>query len=73
MANDRVKVSLGRTINLGNFESFRVDVGLEADVRPNETRDARFKLLQKECEKQVDAICAPIEQSLEQYNKSRKG
>ena len=71
MANDRVKVNIGRTINLGNFESFRVDVGLEADVRPTETRDARFKLLHKEAEAQIDAVCKPIEDSLEQYNKNR--
>lgn len=27
----RVKVSKGKTINTGNFESFRIDVGLEED------------------------------------------
>ena len=29
---ERIKVSLGKTFNLGNFESLRIDVGLEKDV-----------------------------------------
>jgi hypothetical protein len=28
----RVKYSLGKTINLGNFQSARVDVGIEMDI-----------------------------------------
>jgi hypothetical protein len=28
----KVKVSLGRTVNLGNYESFRIDVGLEEEI-----------------------------------------
>lgn len=27
----KIKVSLGRTLNAGNYESFRFDVGLELD------------------------------------------
>ena len=29
---ERVKVSLGKTYNLGSYESMRLDVGIEADV-----------------------------------------
>ena len=32
MENRRLKVNVGRTINTGNFETFRGDVGLEADI-----------------------------------------
>lgn len=28
---DRIKVSIGRTYNIGNYESMRLDVGLEVD------------------------------------------
>ncbi len=31
MAHPRVKYQKGRTINLGNFESLRVDIGIEID------------------------------------------
>ena len=29
---NRLKLSIGRTYNLGNYESLRLDVGLERDV-----------------------------------------
>ena len=32
MKNRRIEVKLGRTINMGDYESARVDVGLVADV-----------------------------------------
>ena len=31
---DRVKVSIGRTYNIGNYESLRLDVGIEEDCEP---------------------------------------
>lgn len=53
----RVKVTLGYTRNMGNFESLRVDIGLEADGTgsPNETFDKVYgwterKLLEKVAE-----------------------
>lgn len=52
--NHRVKVSVGYTRNMGNFESLRVDVGLELDGagNPNPTFEkayawAEAKLLEK--------------------------
>ena len=30
--NRRIKAALGRTINLGNFESLRIDVEISADI-----------------------------------------
>jgi len=53
----RVKVTIGYTRNMGNFESLRVDIGLEADGtgNPNETFDKVYgwterKLLEKVAE-----------------------
>lgn len=37
MPAKRVKLSYGVTINCGNFEFVRVDLGLERDLEPNET------------------------------------
>ncbi len=28
----KIKVNIGRTINLGNYESARIDLGAEADI-----------------------------------------
>lgn len=61
----RVKVSVGYTRNMGNFESLRVDVGLELDGvgNPNPTFEkaygwAETKLLEKvsEVEEQLKGI-----------------
>jgi hypothetical protein len=63
--NHRVKISVGYTRNMGNFESLRVDVGLEVDGvgSPNPTFEKAYdwaeeKLLEKveEVEKQLKAI-----------------
>ena len=29
---ERIKVSIGKTYNMGNYESLRLDVGLERDI-----------------------------------------
>lgn len=61
----RVKVSVGYTRNMGNFESLRVDVGLELDGvgNPNPTFDKAYswaeeKLLEKvsEVESQLKEV-----------------
>ena len=40
MAETRVKVDLSFTRNLGNYESIKIGVGIEDDVRQGETVDA---------------------------------
>lgn len=64
MAADRVKVAIGRTLNAGNYESIRVDVGLEADVREGEDRKSAMRKLAAECDKRLEEVCAPIESQL---------
>ena len=32
-SNRRIRAALGRTINLGNFESVRVDIEISADIQ----------------------------------------
>jgi hypothetical protein len=39
---EEVSVTLGFTMNLGNFESIRFDYGLKAHVRDGETYDEAF-------------------------------
>lgn len=46
MAATRIKVAIGRTINMGNFESMRLEEGVEVDVPEGEDIDkARIGLL----------------------------
>lgn len=32
----QVRVAIGRTVNLGNFESLRIDIDISADLEDNE-------------------------------------
>jgi hypothetical protein len=67
MSNTRVVVNLGWTRNMGNFNSMRVDIGVEDDLRQDEDLEQGFnrvydyiekKLLEKvdETEKEIKAL-----------------
>jgi len=53
MKNRRLKVNIGKTINTGNFESFRVDVGLEADIDDQVPFNEAYSELFMEVSKQL--------------------
>ena len=53
MENRRLKVSVGRTINTGDYESFRVDVGLEADIDDKTPFNEAYADLFSEVSKQL--------------------
>lgn len=50
----KVKVAYGRTFNLGNYESLRKDVELEAEICENESEGDVIKALQKEAKFYVE-------------------
>lgn len=39
----KVSFSLGYTVNAGNFESLRIDVGLEIEGKPGETPEQTYQ------------------------------
>ena len=39
----KIKVTLGYTLNLGNFQSLRVDLGVEDDKREDEKVEEAFE------------------------------
>ncbi len=53
---ERIKITLGKTFNLGNYESKRIEVGIERDVeqvtKENTTRlrEQVYKLLKQTAE-----------------------
>lgn len=53
MKNRRLKVSLGRTLNMGDYESYRVDVGLEAEVEDGRPFNESYQELFEEVSKQL--------------------
>jgi len=58
----RVKVSLGYTRNMQNYESLRIDIGLEADGtgNPNDTFDKVYSFVERKLLEKVDEVEAEI-------------
>lgn len=72
MPKDRVKVQLGRVINLGNYESFRADAGFETDVKSDETRKQAYERAKTVTGTMLNDLCAPVEEALGKKENRRK-
>lgn len=55
MVVTKVRVSVGRTVNLGNYESLRATVDLEAEIMPTENVTQVRKELNIQAAKELDA------------------
>ena len=53
----RLKLSIGRTVNMGNYQSLRIDAGLEDDVNP-EIKDEWMREAQLWIESKIAGIIA---------------
>jgi len=53
MIVDRVKATMSYTHNLGNYESLKLEVGLEATISPEESPEAAVVSLVTECDRLV--------------------
>lgn len=52
--NRRIEVRMGQTVNMGNYESMRIDVGLACDIHNDEDLDEAYDELFEQCAKQVE-------------------
>jgi len=57
MKNRRVEARLGRTINIGNHEFIRVDVGLSGDIEDRELLNSEYDKTFSEVNKQLMVRC----------------
>ena len=48
----KISVSVGRTVNMGNYESARIDVGMEMDCEPK-NRAKTYQEMKCWCDEQV--------------------
>jgi hypothetical protein len=60
----RVKVDLSFTRNLGNYESIKIGVGIEDDVRQGETVDAATERVYTFVEKKLVEKTQEVEEEL---------
>jgi len=56
----KIGVSVGATINIGNYESERIDISCEKEVPNNASREAETDKLYRELDAQLDAIVQEI-------------
>ena len=57
LKNRRIEVKVGRTINLGNYESKRIDIGVSGDIKDDDfvltEINELYKMLEDEINKQI--------------------
>lgn len=68
---DRVSVSYGRKINLGNYESVDVHVGYSTDLKKGESVKEAFERADGVSTSELERLCAPLEAQPKQ--KKKKG
>lgn len=60
----RVTVSVGYTRNMGNFESLRVDIGVEDSVRSDENVEKAFNRVYSFVEKKLTDKVKEVEEEI---------
>lgn len=68
MEETKVKVTLGYTVNLGNFESLRLDLGVVDSKRDGETTDQAFERVYKFVEEKLTEKVAEAKVELQESN-----
>lgn len=64
MSETKVKVDLSFTRNLGNYESIRIGIGIEDDVRQGETVNVATERVYKFVEEKLIEKTREVEQEL---------
>lgn len=68
MEDTKVTVTLGYTLNLGNFQSLRLDLGVTDSKRDGENTDQAFERVYKFVEDKLAAKIAEAKVELEESN-----
>lgn len=68
MEDTKVSVTLGYTLNLGNFQSLRLDLGVVDSKRDGENTDQAFERVYKFVEDKLSAKIAEAKVELEESN-----
>jgi hypothetical protein len=69
MAAPRVKVALGVTLQLRQFESIRVDVGYEEDVRADEKVSKTYERAWKLIERELNEATVELKENITELKK----
>jgi hypothetical protein len=61
----KIRVDLGITMNTGNFQSARIDMGIEDDVRDGETVDDAITRVYSKVESRINGKIEEMQKELE--------
>lgn len=70
---DTIKLAVGLTLNLGNYQSMRVDVGLERKVESGDHLEKLFAETRDDLHKQLDNAVDEFVEHAEDIIKKQKG
>ena len=59
MVPKQIVVSVGKTVNIGNYESIRIDASITANVEPDEIKkafDAAWKMAEEQVKQKLEEI-----------------
>ena len=70
MKNRRVEIQIGKTINLGDFESVRVDIGLSEDISEKDILEDSFDSVFEDVNVKLDEYCEELNEK--HTNKSKR-
>lgn len=60
-----ISITCGRTINMGNYESIRLDIGMTRDLQPKEKESIAYNDLFDELQEEMDNF---VDKMTEDYN-----
>ena len=72
MKNRRIEISLGKTINLGNFESIKIQVGLSEDISERDILEDSLNNLFEDMTVKLSEYCEELEKLHSNKNKRLK-
>lgn len=69
----RISVSVGRTVNMGNYETYRADVSYEDSLREGEDPNDAHERVSSMAHRLLDKEVEPVLAELNAYEKRRTG
>jgi len=69
MKNRRIEISIGKTINLGDFESIKTQVGMSQDIQDKDGLEEEFDRIYEDVEIKLNEYCDQLEKEHSNKNK----
>jgi len=69
MKNRRIEISIAKTINLGDFESIKTQVGMSEDIQDKDDLEEEFDRIYEDVEIKLNEYCDQLEKEHSNKNK----